>query len=130
MGMRLQAHDQGFVAVSPRAVYEVLADPSTYPRWWPGATAPGPDGAIGLRLGRGTIEVRPEGHRDGLGLYLKAGHGSIEWYLEPFEEGSIVNAFTDLDLPGGPRRASRGLRAVRSSLHSALVELKRWMEEP
>ncbi|MGH2685693.1 MAG: hypothetical protein ACRDJP_09540 [Actinomycetota bacterium] len=126
--MRLRGHDQGFVTAPPEAVYAALADPSTYRRWWPGASATGADGVIRLPLGRGTVDARPEGHREGVGLYLTVPRGSIEWYLEPFEEGSIVNAFSDLDLPGGPRRAARRLHAARSSIHAALVHLKRWME--
>ena len=86
------------------------------------------EGGLRLPLGRTTVDARPEGHREGLGLYLTVPHGSIEWYLEPFEEGSIVNAFSDLDLPGGPRLAARRMHAARSSIHTALVHLKRWVE--
>ena len=124
--MRLQSHDQGFLAAGPEEVYDVLADPSTYESWWPGASAS--DGSATLRLGRRTVSARPDRHRAGVGLFLVMGEGSLEWYLEPFEEGTIVNAFTDLDLPGGRRRAERGLRSVRATLRSALVGLKARME--
>ena len=126
--MRLQAHDQGYVAAAPEAVYATVADPSTYPRWWPGASTTGTDGGVRIPLGSSTVDARPEGHREGLGLYLAVPHGSIEWYLEPFEDGSIVNVFSDLDLPGGARAAARRLHGARSSVHTALVHLKRLVE--
>ncbi|MDQ4005340.1 MAG: hypothetical protein M3135_03440 [Actinomycetota bacterium] len=126
--MRLRAHDQGFVAAPPASVYSTLGDRFAYRRWWPGASMGESDGVIRLRLGRRVVDARPEGHRDGLGLYLTVQGGSLEWYLEPFEEGTIVNAFADLDLPGGPRAAARRLLAARSSVRTGLVGLKVWLE--
>ena len=58
------------MAAPPGKVYATLADPSTYGRWWPGASETGPEGGIHLPLGSTTVDARPEGHRDGLGLYL------------------------------------------------------------
>jgi hypothetical protein len=105
-----RSHDQGFVAVAPAKVYAVLAEPSSYPSWW--AT--------------GGSVARIEGERDGIGLHLVFGEGSLEWYLEPFDDGTIINAF--LDIQGPERAAGRRLRRARRKLHSGLVGLKKMLE--
>jgi hypothetical protein len=67
-----------------------------------------------------------------LGLVIALGppyDGTLEWYLESFEEGTIVNSLMDLELQGGRRRASRALRRMRSSVHLGLVGLKRHLED-
>ncbi len=126
--MRLLAWDQGFVAAGPAGVYRALADPTAYPRWWPDATVEGSDGALVLRLHRvGTVRARPERHREHEGLFLVLDGdlgGTLEWYLEPFEEGTIVNCLLEVDVPGGPRAAERRLRRFRIAVHRGLVGLK------
>ena len=126
--MRLRSHDQVFVAVPPEDVDARLADGDGYPVWWPGS-AVSADGLL-LALGRERLSSRIEGRREAIGMWLPLPDldGSVEWYLEPFEEGTIVNAFLDVVLENRPRAAARRLRRMRISVHRALVSLKRSME--
>jgi hypothetical protein len=112
----MRSHDQGFIAAPPPAVYEALSQPETYARWWDGARAEG--GEVEAPALDGS--ARMEGHREGLGLYLTSGDASLEWYLEPFEEGTIVNAF--LDLP--PSNSARGVLRRRWAIRRGLTGLK------
>jgi hypothetical protein len=121
---RLRSHDQGFVAAAPAAVYGKLADPATYPSWWAGSKPEGD--RVSLPLGRPAAQMERE--RDGIGLHLVFGNESLEWYLEPFEEGTIVNAFLDLRAAGSARRSARGLLRMRSSVRRGLVGLKKHLE--
>ena len=124
----VRAHDQGFVASDPGTVYGVLAEVGAYPAWWPGVnvTSEGPD--LLLRLsGWPAVPVRPEAHRPGVGLFLRLGEpldGTLEWYLEPFQEGTIVNAILSVSLRGGSGRASRRLRRLRRAIRAGLVALR------
>jgi hypothetical protein len=127
--LRLRSHDDGFVAAPPAAVYAALRDARTYAAWWARAGVDG-GGSVRVPLGRRTHPGRLEGHRDGIGLYLMVPSldGSLEWYLEPFDEGTIVHALLDVDVPGAPRRAARRLLRFRSSIRDGLVGLKRSLE--
>jgi uncharacterized protein YndB with AHSA1/START domain len=124
------AHDQGFVAAPPDRVYEVLADLPAYPRWWPAATAR--DGEVRLGLSRrGASSAAPERPRRGLGLFLRLGPpnpGTLEWYLEPFADGTVVNCLLDVNLRGGSRTTRSALRRLRVEVRRGLVGLKRDLE--
>jgi hypothetical protein len=129
----MRAHDQGFVAASPSLVYEVLCDIASYGLWWPGirVDTQGEGLRMGLVAGAGA-PARARGHREGVGLFIELGppyDGTLEWYLESFEEGTIVNSVMDLEFGRGRRRASRALRHVRSSIHRGLVGLKGYVED-
>ncbi len=126
--MRLRSHDQVFVAAPPDAVDATLADGDGYPGWWPGAARG--DGGPVLVLGRGRFPTWIDGRREGVGMWLPLRDldGSLEWFLEPFEEGTIVNAFLDVVVRGRPNAAARRLRRMRVSVHRALVSLKRSLE--
>jgi hypothetical protein len=109
--VRVSAHDQAFVSAPPEAVYERLADLSSHPKWWPG------------------LRTTPRGnrHRPGVGLFVELGEpyrGTVEWYLEPFQDGTVVNCIVDLDLPGGARASARRLRGIRSGIRRKLVGLE------
>lgn len=123
--MHVASFDQGFVAAPPAAVYPELADLARYERWWPRWSA-------GLHLGgRASLAARAEGHRQDVGLILHIEGrvtGTLEWYLEPFEEGTIVYAILNLDVAAGERRTARRLLRARSELRRALVALKRRLE--
>jgi hypothetical protein len=68
-----------------------------------------------------------ERHRNDVGLHLVSPDGDLEWYLEPFDDGTIVNAFLDVeDVPG--RRGERRLHRLRGSIRAGLVGLKRHLE--
>jgi hypothetical protein len=120
----LRSHDQGFVAASPDRVYELIAQPDTYPAWWAGSRP----GADGLSLPVARRAARVERERDGVGLHLVFGEGSLEWYLEPFDDGTIVNAFLDVRATRPGRRASRGLLRMRGAVRRGLVGLKKELE--
>jgi hypothetical protein len=120
---RTRSHDQAFVEALPGDVYAVLAETGSYPRWWAGASTSGE--ALLLPLGRGA-QAKAERERNGTGLHLVFGEESLEWYLEPFDDGTIVNAF--LDVRGTERRTRRRLLRMRRSLHAGLVGLKRLLE--
>ena len=109
----------------PPAVYEVLADVAGYARWWPGTALEG-DGRLHLP-GATAVTVSTEGHRPGVGLFLRLGpplDGTLEWYLEPFEEGTVVNSILDIHLAARGRSLRRRLRRLRSGIRAALVELQ------
>ena len=123
--------DHGFVRAKPERVFEVLRDPAGYPAWWPGARALG-DGRLRLP-GLRAVRVAVEGVRPGTGLYLRisggrreALGGHLEWYLEAFEEGTVVSCIADLRArrPWRPRRVLR----MRAGLHAGLVALKGMLE--
>ena len=125
--MTTRSHDQGFVAADPAQVYEVLADPRSYPAWWPGATAT-PEG-VSLPLRRRPRPARPDRLRDHVGLHLVSEDQTLEWYLEPFDDGTIVNVFLELAGSAPGSRAPRRLLRMRSAVRQALVGLKRLFEE-
>ena len=119
--------DHGFVRAAPERVFEVLRDPAGYPDWWPGTKALG-DGRISLP-GLPPVRLEPEGARPRTGLLLRVSGarggalgGHLEWYVEAFEEGTVVSAIADLRArrPWSPRRVLR----MRSGFRSALVELR------
>jgi uncharacterized protein YndB with AHSA1/START domain len=121
----VRAHDQGFVAAPPDRVYRTLTDQSTYPGWWPGARVQG--GALRVPLPR-PVGVQLHGHREGIGLHLAAPSAALEWYLEAFDDGTVVNAF--LELPDGSTARRRPLLRLRGRLRQALVGLHRALGDP
>ena len=119
--------DHGFVRATPERVFEVLRDPAGYPAWWPGAKALG-HGRMSLP-GMPPVRLEPEGVRPGTGLRLRVSGargdalgGHLEWFVEAFEEGSVVSCIADLR-PRRPWSARRVLR-MRAGFRSALVELR------
>jgi uncharacterized protein YndB with AHSA1/START domain len=111
----------------PGPVYRALADPSSYGMWWPGIRVVGEGTAVRLRLDRGAPAAAvPEGTRPDLGLFVRLGppyRGTMEWFLEPFQDGTVVNCILDLDLAGGWPGASRRLRRIRAAIRRGLVGL-------
>jgi hypothetical protein len=130
--MHRQAWDQGVVWAEPSHVYRALSDPAGYGAWWPGARASLDDGRVTLRIpGLPGLRVVTERLREGVGLFLRLEgdlSGNMEWYLEPFEEGTIVSCLVELEIPGGPRRSGRALRRLRAAVRRGMVGLKRALE--
>ena len=125
--MRVRSHDQGFVPAPPTSVYALVSRPASYPSWWPGAACDG-DAGSALRLPLEPGKRKPatvERHRPDVGVFLSLpGHrGTLEWYLEPFQEGTIVNVLLDVEAGSGVRRSERRLVRMRSSVRRALVGL-------
>jgi hypothetical protein len=125
--VRLRAHDQGFVGAPPSDVFRALDEPATYPRWWQGSSLEGV--GIVLPLARRLPPALRDRRRESIGLFLRFGDGSLEWYLEPFDDGTIVNAFLDVEVPGWSGRAARRLLRSRHALRRGLVGLKRRLED-
>ena len=116
--------DQGFVGTSPARVFEVLAEPAGYPRWWPGARER-PPGRL-LLPGFGVVAVEATGVRPGVGLYVRLEgrgfRGHLEWFLEPYKEGTVVNAIVNVE--SARRWQDRRILAVRAGLRLAMVALR------
>jgi uncharacterized protein YndB with AHSA1/START domain len=131
--MRVADHDQGYVKAPPVTVFGVLNEPSRYATWWPRARSRTRDGRLEVAfLDRRHCFVEIDGQRPGVGLVLRLGGdlaGTLEWYLEPFWEGTIVNAIVNIDVPGGPRRAARDLLRVRAALRRGMVALASAVED-
>jgi len=126
--MQVAAHDQGFVAAGPSAVYEVLADLEGYPGWWRDARA---DGPLAILLGGRWMLAEPSSPRPGIGLVLHLRGrfpGTLEWHLQPEDDGTIVNSILNLDPPGGPQRAARRMLRCRGAIRRGLVGLKGALE--
>ncbi len=126
--MGVGAMDQGFVQASPARVYRALADPSRYADWWPGMGR-----GRGVRLWGRSLAARAGTLREGVGLTLDlqgSATGTLEWYLEPFEDGTIVYAILNLDLPAGRGRSRRRLLRARGSVRGGMVGLQRALEAP
>jgi hypothetical protein len=96
--MRVASVDTGYVAAAPRGVFEVLAEPANYPTWWPGTRA-GSGSALVLP-GIGLVRFRPDGVEAGVELTLRLEGrrllGRLQWYLDPFKEGTVVYGIVDL----------------------------------
>jgi hypothetical protein len=125
--VRVASVDTGFVAAAPQRVFEVLADPTGYAQWWPGVRG----GDDVLRLpGIGRATTRTGGVEPGVELTLRLQArtcaGRLQWYLEPYKEGTVVYGIVDLETPG--RWGRRRRIAVRASIHRALVALKGKLE--
>lgn len=129
MGER--AHDQGYVAAPPAAVYGALRDPASYDRWWPRVRSGRVGEGASLKVGRGRpMGVRTERHREGVGLVLRlegSPAATLEWYLEPFREGTIVNCILDVEA-GRRRRARQRVRRLRAAVRRGMVGLKGALE--
>jgi hypothetical protein len=127
------AHDQGFLGVPPAAVYRALEDLPRYGLWWPGIRVDTQGGGTRLDLGAGVSgAARIEGRRTDVGLVVALGppgSGTLEWYLEPFEEGTIVNSILHLDRPTRGRRGARTLRRARASIRRGLVGLRAHLDD-
>lgn len=129
--MRIRSHDQGFVAAPPTDVYRTVADLGRYPSWWDAVHVdPGDPATIALEP-RVTAPVRRRQEREGTGLFLELGppyDGTLEWYLEPFEDGTIVNCLLDIELAGSRRRVRLRLWRLRARVRAGLVGIKRALE--
>lgn len=132
MTARRLAWDQGFVAAAPARVDQAVADAAGYAAWWPGAAVTAREEGFTVRLpGVPPLVVQRQDRRPQIGVVFRVDgrvRGRWEWYLEPFEEGTIVNALFDLEIPGGERSSARGLYRLRATVRRGLVALKGALE--
>jgi uncharacterized protein YndB with AHSA1/START domain len=126
--VRVASVDAGFVAAAPARVFEVLADPRGYARWWPGvASSESEEGAFELRLPSiGRVRARPDGVQPGVELTLRLTgrrcEGRLQWYLERHAEGTKVYGIVDLETER--RWGTRRRLAVRAGVRRALIALR------
>ncbi len=108
---------------APDRVYGALMDFQGYQRWWPGVAEWSGD-RLSLRLDGRPSGAAPDRERPGVGMYLNLDPpGTLEWYLEAFEEGTVLSCFLDLELPGGTGRAHRRLLRARARVRDGLTGL-------
>jgi uncharacterized protein YndB with AHSA1/START domain len=112
------------VGSPPARVFEVLEDTAGYPRWWPGAKERPQDRLV--LPGFGSVAARATEVRPGVGLFVRLEgrgfRGHVEWFLEPYKEGTVVNGIVNVE--AGRRWRERRILAVRAGLRSAMVALR------
>jgi hypothetical protein len=128
-------HDRGFVTSTPGAVHAVLAAPGDYQAWWPGVRS-GSDPAVGDHAfwmvlgGLGRVRGEASRERPGVGLFLELEgrelQGTLEWWLEPAKDGTVIHAL--LALNRSPRWTRRKELAYRSAVRAGMVALKQRRE--
>ena len=125
--MRVASVDTGFVSAAPRRVFEMLAQPMAYPGWWPGTTG---SGSHLFLPGIGRVSWQEDGVQPDVELTLRVEgrgvRGRVQWYLEPFKEGTVVYGIVDLEADRALR--PRRQRAIRAGMHGALFALKDLLE--
>lgn len=114
-GPALDVADETYVAVPPTALAPVVADPTSWTRWWP-------DLEVTVTRDRGV-----KGQQWAVGGPVT---GSMEVWLEPVGEGTVVHWFLRAD-PVVPRHLRR-LRADRErrvlAWKSVMFDLKDRLE--
>ncbi|WP_199443327.1 polyketide cyclase / dehydrase and lipid transport [Umezawaea beigongshangensis] len=90
--------DETFLAVPPNVVRAAFADPAAWDEHWP-------DLQLDVYLDRGD-----EGLRWTVGGALV---GTMEVWLEPVLDGTLLHYFLRADPPGGPAPLPRALKEVR-----------------
>ena len=89
--------DETFIAVPPKLVATVFAEPAAWRRFWPDLV----------------LEVYADRGDQGLRWTIRGALvGTMEVWLEPVLDGTLLHYFLRADLAAGPRRA-RELRRER-----------------
>ncbi|WP_189221929.1 polyketide cyclase / dehydrase and lipid transport [Saccharothrix coeruleofusca] len=107
--------DETFLAVPPEAVAAAFAPPETWTRLWP-------DLILDVYLDRGS-----QGLRWTVGGALV---GTMEVWLEPVLDGTLLHYFLRADLPGeaSPRRVRREVRRRQLAAKGVSLGLKMTLE--
>ncbi|PSL56436.1 hypothetical protein B0I31_103185 [Saccharothrix carnea] len=108
--------DETFLAVPPAVVAAAFAPPAAWTRFWP-------DLALDVYADRGT-----EGLRWTVGGALV---GTMEVWLEPVLDGTLLHYFLRADLPGGAsdRRTRREVRRRQLAAKQVSLGLKLLLED-
>ena len=126
--MKVAEIDRGFVRAPPGRVFELVRDPARYPEWWPKVRSTREGSLRFEELGEVRTDVRgvKEGVELIVGLESGAVRGHLQWYLQPFKDGTIVYGITDVETSRkwSPRRVLRH----RASIRRAMVALKDRLE--
>ncbi|HEX2267510.1 MAG TPA: hypothetical protein VHI97_04820, partial [Actinomycetota bacterium] len=126
-------HDRGWVPGPPKDVYRIVESIRTYPSWWRGIKVDERETERHVTLtvpALGQVKASAAGQRPGVGLIIQlAGDvdGVLEWFLEPFEQGTVANVL--LRLATRPRRWKRRERAYRSAVRDGLVAIRTMFED-
>jgi hypothetical protein len=110
--------DETFLAVPPKLVAVVFAEPASWRRFWP-------DLALEVYSDRGDQGLR----------WTTRGAlvGTMEVWLEPMLDGTLLHYFLRADLPEGSRRRARDLRRERTRRQLAAkalaLDLKAQLED-
>lgn len=106
--------DETFLAVPPQVVARAVADPARWRRWWP-------DLALRVHHDRGAEGLR----------WTVAGAlaGSMELWLEPVLDGTVVHYYLRADLPGADTAqvvaaVARRRRAAKAVCFALKAELE------
>ena len=126
-------HDRGWVPAPPKEIYRVAESIPTYPSWWRQIHVE--EGESGRHFivripALGEVRASVAGERRAVGLIIQLSgdvDGVLEWFLEPFKDGTIVSVL--LRLSTRPRRWNRREQAYRSTVREALVALRRMFED-
>jgi polyketide cyclase/dehydrase/lipid transport protein len=127
--MKVAEIDRGFVRAAPDRVFDLVRDPTRYPEWWPRVRSTR-EGSLRLpELGEVRTDVR--GVNEGVELIVEVEGGGVrghlQWYLQPFKDGTIVYAITDVET--SRRWSSRRVLRHRASIRRAMVALKNRLED-
>ena len=129
----VSVHDRGWVPGRPEDVYRVVESIHTYPSWWRGIQVDDDERGrhVTLRFpALGRVKASAAGQRPGVGVVIQLTgdvEGVLEWFLEPFKEGTVTNVL--LRLATRPRRWKRRERAYRSAVRDGLVALRTMFED-
>lgn len=109
--------DETFLVVPPSAVAAVFADQSNWPRFWP-------DLRLSVYVDRGNAGIR--------WTVQGALTGTMEVWLEPMLDGTLLHYFLRADPPSPFRRVSDQLAAIRrrqQAAKSVALDLKFELED-
>lgn len=107
--------DATWIGVSPAVLAPYVADPANWRAWWPDLDLVVDE----LRGGKGVRWIVRHGRRQTVS-------GSMELWLQPVDDGTVVHFFLRLDgasAPIGPRAGRRLEREYRTRIKRALWQL-------
>lgn len=97
--------DETFIAVPPKLVATVFAEPAAWRRFWPDLV----------------LEVYADRGDEGMRWTVRgAAVGTMEVWLEPMLDGTVLHYFLRVDLPGSTPRSLRRARTRRQLAAKAL----------
>jgi hypothetical protein len=101
--------DETFLVVPPRIVASVFADPGSWRRYWPDLT----------------LSVYADRGDEGLRWTVRGALvGTMEVWLEPVLDGTVLHYYLRADLPGSPTPRDRDRERRRRQLAAKRVALE------
>lgn len=100
--------DETFIAVPPKLVATVFAEPAAWRRFWPDLV----------------LEVYADRGAEGIRWTVRgAVVGTMEVWLEPMLDGTVLHYFLRVDLPGGHRPRDVRRERTRRQLAAKAIAL-------